>query len=156
MHNLFSLSGIFVRICLTLNISINIINTNCFWQSLYICTILRYILAAKNSIATRIFKKIERKQDGSINAVAWYVEKSQDFPEGIKYAFAFIVDKERIIGYDNERAKGHHRHFIKDGTLAEQKVQFISLEETAKSFYREIKEFRKNAKNKQVRDKNTK
>ena len=43
----------------------------------------------------------------TIKAIAWEVPKSIDFPEGIKYAFAYIVERKRVIGYDNERSKGH-------------------------------------------------
>ena len=46
----------------------------------------------------------------------WRIPKSEDFPEGIKYSMAYIrvgTEKaERVLGYDNERGKGHHRHYF--------------------------------------------
>jgi len=42
----------------------------------------------------------------------WKVSKSGDFPEGIKYSL-FLVNvatKKVLIGFDNHRPKGHHKH----------------------------------------------
>ena len=30
---------------------------------------------------------------------------------GFEYRLAYVVDGERVVGYDNERGKGDHRHF---------------------------------------------
>lgn len=40
----------------------------------------------------------------------WRVPESKDKPHGLKYSFAYIVDGERVVGYDNSEGKGDHRH----------------------------------------------
>ena len=40
----------------------------------------------------------------------WKVPKSKDFPDGVKYSFVYIHNGKRVLGYDNERGKGHHKH----------------------------------------------
>jgi len=58
--------------------------------------------------AVRILDAVEVLPEGDVlKAIAWKVPKSNDFPEGIKYAFVYIHHGKRILGYDNERAKGH-------------------------------------------------
>jgi hypothetical protein len=43
--------------------------------------------------------------------VVWQVPKSVPPTEdGFKYRLVYIVDGERVIGFDNERGKGDHRH----------------------------------------------
>jgi hypothetical protein len=46
----------------------------------------------------------------------WKVQRSKDFPEGIKYSLAYVKKKndeyERIFGYDNEKGKAHHEHMF--------------------------------------------
>jgi hypothetical protein len=38
------------------------------------------------------------------------VPESEHTSHGIKYSFVYIVSGLRVIGYDNERGKGDHRH----------------------------------------------
>lgn len=64
----------------------------------------------------------------------WKVPKSEDFPEGVRYSFAYIHNKKRILGYDNEREKGHHKHF-KD---KETKIQFKDPETLLFKFKKEV------------------
>ena len=42
----------------------------------------------------------------------WQVDKSKDFPEGIKYSLVYIHNSIRLLGYDNEKSKGHHKHYF--------------------------------------------
>lgn len=46
-----------------------------------------------------------------VEQVIWRVPKSEDKPHGYKYSLAYIVDNERVIGYDNAEGKGDHRHY---------------------------------------------
>jgi Family of unknown function (DUF6516) len=53
----------------------------------------------------------ERNSDGHITEIKiWSVLVSEHAPHGVKYSFVYIVNGIRIIGYDNERGKGDHRH----------------------------------------------
>jgi hypothetical protein len=55
--------------------------------------------------------KKERNADGHITEIKiWIVPVSEHTPHGVKYSFVYIVNGIRIIGYDNERGKGDHRH----------------------------------------------
>jgi len=69
----------------------------------------------------------------------WRVPKSKDFPEGLKYSMVYIHVKgdkyERVLGYDNERGKGHHRHFFGK----EEPIVFKSLDDLIERFYEDVK-----------------
>jgi len=49
--------------------------------------------------------------DGNIVEIKiWRVPVTEYAPHGIKYSLVYIVDGVRVVGYDNERGKGDHRH----------------------------------------------
>ena len=53
----------------------------------------------------------ERSDDGHIAEIKiWSVPVTEHTQHGIKYSFVYIVNGLRVIGYDNERCKGDHRH----------------------------------------------
>ncbi len=72
----------------------------------------------------------------------WEVPKSKDFPEGIKYSMVYVkVDEEgarRILCYDNERGKGHHRHYFDE----EERIEFKGWDELVRMFMEDVKELR--------------
>ena len=41
----------------------------------------------------------------------WRVPKSNEYPEGVKYSFFATHSARVLVGYDNHKPKGHHRHF---------------------------------------------
>ena len=48
---------------------------------------------------------------GALEMVVWRVP--QPVPpsgHGFKYRLVYVVDGKRLVGYDNERGKGDHRH----------------------------------------------
>lgn len=56
--------------------------------------------------------KKERNADGHITELkAWIVPVTDHAPHGLKYSAVYIVNGIRVIGYDNERGKGDHRHY---------------------------------------------
>ncbi|MBI4595217.1 MAG: hypothetical protein HY730_02440, partial [Candidatus Tectomicrobia bacterium] len=74
---------------------------------IYVIYLTTYVVGVK------ILDSVEVLPEGDmLKAIAWKVPASKDFPEGIKYAFAYIHKGRRILGYDNERAKGHHKHIV--------------------------------------------
>ena len=94
----------------------------------------------------KILDVIELLPDGDIlKAIAWKVPKSKNFPEGIKYAFAYIHKGKRILGYDNERAKSHHKHIVNSNTGAdtELKIDFKDILLLFKQFKEEVYKIRK-------------
>ena len=50
-------------------------------------------------------------RQGRIEGVIWKVsEPVTPATHGYKYRLVYVVDGERIVGYDNERGKGDRRH----------------------------------------------
>jgi len=40
----------------------------------------------------------------------WSVPVTEHRPFGVTYSLVYIVANQRVIGYDNERGKGDHKH----------------------------------------------
>ncbi|MBI3374213.1 MAG: hypothetical protein HY017_21015 [Betaproteobacteria bacterium] len=48
---------------------------------------------------------------GSVEGVVWEVPApAQPSTHRIKYRLVYLVGGERVVGYDNERGKGDHKH----------------------------------------------
>jgi hypothetical protein len=61
--------------------------------------------------ATLVFRTRDAHAGGIIEIVIWAVPRP--VPPGehrFKYRLVFVRDGRRIVGYDNERGKGDHRH----------------------------------------------
>ena len=52
-------------------------------------------------------------------------------PHGLKYSLYCGQRGRRLVGYDNERGKGDHRHILE----REEALVFISLEQLIEDFY---------------------
>ncbi len=77
--------------------------------------------------------------DGSFQEVKiWKVSESEDKPHGLKYSFAYIVNDERVIGYDNAERKGDHRHYRDN----EYPYKFQGLDKLWHDFTRDIEKFK--------------
>jgi hypothetical protein len=53
---------------------------------------------------------------------------------GYKYSLVFVMDGKRVVGYDNERGKGDHRHFLDQ----EQPYPFKDVETLFRDFQADI------------------
>jgi Family of unknown function (DUF6516) len=75
-----------------------------------------------------------------VEMVAWQVPApippSTHF---FKYRLVYIVEGVRVLGYDNERGKGDHRHFLGE----EQPLEFISIDAVLQDFVAEVDKLRK-------------
>lgn len=61
--------------------------------------------------ATLIHRFMQAYRKGRIEGMVWKVpEPVAPTRHGYKYRLVYIVNGERIVGYDNERGKGDHRH----------------------------------------------
>lgn len=69
------------------------------------------------------------------------VKKDHNFPEGIKYSLVMIdkKTKNRILGFDNERGKGHHLHRLYRELPYEFKDEWKLIED----FYKEYEEVKR-------------
>ena len=61
-------------------------------------------------------------------------ELSPERPHGLKYSLFYGLDGERIVGYDNERGKGDHKHSGSNETLC----RFVSVEKLVADFLADV------------------
>lgn len=89
--------------------------------------------------AELVYRERKYFTDGSFYEVKiWSVPESEDKPRGLKYSFVYVVNNERVIGYDNHEHKEDHRH-CKD---KEYPYRFQGLEKLWKDFINDINLFR--------------
>ena len=61
--------------------------------------------------ATLVHRKEFAYKDGRVEMVVWGVPKPIDpSSHPFKYRLVYIVNGVRVVGYDNERGKGDHKH----------------------------------------------
>lgn len=78
-------------------------------------------------------------EDGSFQEIKiWQVPENKERPHGLKYSFAYIVNDERVIGYDNYEHRGDHRHYRN----SEYAYAFEGLEKLWKDFINDIEKFK--------------
>ena len=86
--------------------------------------------------AQRIFYDKTMLPDGAIvEMVIWQLPSpSDDRPHGLKYQLFCGRDGKRIVGYDNERGKGDHKHLLD----VEKRYKFVSVEKLIADFLADI------------------
>jgi hypothetical protein len=65
-------------------------------------------------------------------------ESTKDKSRGYKYSIVYIVNGERIIGYDNAEGKGDHRHY----KGKEEPYNFKDIDTLFEDFYNDIRRFK--------------
>ena len=79
-----------------------------------------------------------------VEMVIWQLPKSNpERPHGLKYRLYYGRDNERVVGYDNERGKGDHKHIYN----TEKRYRFTSVEKLVADFLADIEKV-KNAQSK--------
>lgn len=78
-------------------------------------------------------KDVDDKGD-IVEITIWEVPITRDKPHGFKYSMVYIVNNERVIGYDNSEGKGDHRH-IRDKEFS---YKFESIDKLFEDFKRDI------------------
>lgn len=77
--------------------------------------------------------------DGSFQEIKiWKIVKSTDKLHGLKYSFAYIVNNERVVGYDNAEGKGDHKHY----KGKEYPYKFQNLEKLWRDFKNDIERYK--------------
>ncbi|WP_207462713.1 DUF6516 family protein [Azospirillum sp. SYSU D00513] len=72
--------------------------------------------------------------------VVWKVpEPVPPTTHGFKYRLAYIVEGRRVVGFDNERGKGDHRH-LGDG---EEPYRFTGVEQLVADFLNAVADWRR-------------
>ena len=79
--------------------------------------------------------------DGSIVEMSiWRLAApNPERPHGLKYSLYYGRPGERIVGYDNERGKGDHKHI--DGR--EIRYRFVSVEQLVADFLADVERIRR-------------
>lgn len=83
-----------------------------------------------------IFSKKRQHADGMIEMVIWQLPSADaERPHGLKYRLVYIVAGKRLVGYDNEKGKGDHKHF--DGK--EIKYSFVGVDQLIADFLTDVR-----------------
>ena len=79
-------------------------------------------------------------EDGAILTIkVWRVpEAVPPTGHGLKYSLFYGRPGERLVGYDNERGKGDHRHYGE----REERYRFTSIERLLADFRRDVETLR--------------
>jgi len=83
--------------------------------------------------------KITDELGNTVEIKIWSVPSTPDKPDGYKYSLVYIVNGQRVFGYDNTEGRGHHRH---SGTL-EETYKFISLKKLSADFIKDIENYKR-------------
>ena len=90
--------------------------------------------------ATEVFRTKDMYGDGFVEIVIWKVPAPVSPSEHpYKYRLAYVVKGKRIVGYDNERGKGDHRH--RGGR--EKPYRFVSPQQLIADFMADVEGARK-------------
>ena len=69
----------------------------------------------------------------------WKVPVTEHTPFGYKYSFVYVAGNERVVGYDNERGKGDHRHL----GSKELPYRFTDIAELLRDFQADVLAFKR-------------
>lgn len=85
--------------------------------------------------ADRLYHKKQEYRGGLVEIVIWQLPASDpERPHGLKYRLVYVKAGRRIVGYDNERGKGDHRH-IRD---KEYQYVFRGIEQLVNDFWEDV------------------
>ena len=86
--------------------------------------------------AARIFyDKVVLPDDSILEMSIWRLpETSKERPHGLKYSLFYGREGKRLVGYDNERGKGDHKH-VGD---KETRYRFLSVEQLVADFLADV------------------
>ena len=79
--------------------------------------------------------KLEDGEDNTIEIKIWQLpEPAEDKLHCYKYSLVYIVEGERVIGYDNAEGKGDHRHLYEK----EERYRFKDVDRLLKDFLDDV------------------
>ena len=88
------------------------------------------------------YRKFTDELGNTVEMKLWKVPVSKEKPHGYKYSLVYIVNDQRVIGYDNHEMRTDHRHFGKDV----EPYQFETIEKLAADFFKDIEKFKEKKK----------
>ena len=90
------------------------------------------------SDARLVFKTRSVRVGGVVEMVVWQVPKPVPPTEHrFKYRLAYVKNGQRVVGYDNERGKGDHKHL---GEI-EVAYRFVDIDTLMADFLRDVEAF---------------
>ena len=86
--------------------------------------------------AKRLFyDKAVLPDGGVVEMTIWQLPaRSAERPHGLKYSLFYGRDGERIVGYDNERGKGDHKHL----GATQLPYRFVNVEKLVADFLADV------------------
>lgn len=85
--------------------------------------------------AIQILRTRNAYAGGVIEVVVWTVPKPvPPSDHGFEYRLVFVRDGERVVGYDNERGKGDHRHM----GFVQKPYKFVDVPTLLVDFMRDV------------------
>jgi len=85
-----------------------------------------------------LHQKLTDESGNTIEMKIWHVPFSSHVPHGFKYSLVYIVNGERIIGYDNAERRGDHRHFLD----VETEYVFRSVRQLVRDFQADVARYK--------------
>jgi hypothetical protein len=87
--------------------------------------------------AVLILRTRDAYAGGVLEIVVWAVpEPVPPSDHGFKYRLVFAREGERVVGYDNERGKGDHRHL----GAVEKPYEFVDVPTLLADFMRDVED----------------
>ena len=86
--------------------------------------------------AIKLFHKKQFYRGGIIEMVIWRLPNiDRERLHGLKYRLVYVKEGKRLVGYDNERGKGDHKHIGGQ----EQTYVFQSVDQLLEDFWNDVK-----------------
>ena len=93
-----------------------------------------------NMKATLLFHDKKRDELGNImETKLWRVSVGAHAPHGFKYSLVYVVNGVRVVGYDNGRGKGDHKHIAGQ----ELPYRFTTPETLSKDFLADLEAWKR-------------
>lgn len=86
--------------------------------------------------AQKLYHRRQIFRNGLIEMVIWRLPQTDaERPHGLKYRLVYVRNHERLIGYDNERGKGDHKHLAG----REEPYAFVGVRELLRDFWSDVR-----------------
>ena len=86
--------------------------------------------------ARLLYHKKQEYRGGIVEMMIWQLPASdEERPHGLKYRLVYVKEGRRIVGYDNERGKGDHRHIREK----EYRYVFRGIDQLVSDFWDDLK-----------------
>lgn len=86
--------------------------------------------------ASELFRAKEAYGAGFVEIVIWQVSKPvSPSVHPYKYRLVYVVEGKRVVGYDNERGKGDHKHLGE----REEVYRFVTPQQLMADFMADVK-----------------